>query len=537
MRQRIFGRATRARFVLAMLAPALVGSLCEGDGSGSPPRIVQSGVDPRCAPISGAFPSGFDLLPGPLPLGVVMQFSPAKLLTFSLDSSPPRRVGDESVPTLPADSDGDGFDDADFYRAIGLCPSFNPACTTYPTPGALEAVYDDLVLLTTSGYEEVMFLEPMSGAPVAVTVANPLAAGTHRPEDHPFLPPAGSEAPRTAIATKVCVYPPSAFDSLGGAIAPEPLCDPGRPGYLTKFTAAATTAGGRLFVANSNLKSPSVARFQPGTVLVFDFDERGAPIRISPRTTRGVLFTNAFNPTGLTRYRTGAGRDLVLVSLTGAIDAGGTLISDGGIDVIDVASLRVVAHIPLGRSGTSFGRIAIEPGGRVGLLGAESARQIYAVDLRVLEDPALYSANGAPIVLDGSAAGFPDARIHWADAPLRLPDRPDGPDIRLCPPRTNVALNAAGDLAYVTDWCDGSLVIIDVDVDAPSGQPITADAFSILSRANLLAPKTAAQYGRLSSPSMIRTRPDTTPAPFDEPDTYFIANEPDAQLCTVRVEL
>jgi hypothetical protein len=530
-------RAARAAVALALLAPALLGSLCEGDGSGASPRIVQSGVDPRCAPIAGAFPSGFALLPGVASLGVVMQFSPAKLLTFRLDTAPPERVGDEPVPGLPADSDGDGFDDADFYRALGLCPFFNPSCITYPTPGALEAVYDDLVLLSTSGYEEVMFLEPFSGEPVWVTVANPPAGGGHRPADHPFLPPAGSEAPRTAIATKVCIYPPSPVDSLGDAIAPEPLCDAGRPGYLTKFTAAATRAGQRLFVATSNLKAPSVARFQPGSVLVFDFEENRGTIRISPRAAGGVLFTTAFNPTGLTPYRTRAGRDLVLVSLTGAIDAGGALATDGGIDVIDVASLRVVAHIPLGLSGTGFGRIAIEPGGRVGLLGAESARQIYAVDLRVLEDPALYGAGGAPIWLDGSTAGFADARIHWADAPLRLPDRPDGPDPRICPPRTNVALNAVGDLAYVTDWCDGSLVVIDVDVDVSASQPIGADAFTILSRSNLLAPKTPAHLGRLTSPGMIRTHPDTTPPPFGQPDTYFIANEPDAQLCAVRVEL
>ena len=49
----------------------------------------------------------------------------------------------------------------------GFFSIFNPRCTTYTTPGAVEAVYDDLVLLATSGYEEVMFLEPISGEPVA----------------------------------------------------------------------------------------------------------------------------------------------------------------------------------------------------------------------------------------------------------------------------------------------------------------------------------------------------------------------------------
>jgi hypothetical protein len=531
--------ATQSMTPLLLLAllPLLLGSMCEGDGSGTPPRLNQKAIDERCAPIAGDFPSGFDLLPGAAAFGVAMQFSPPALLTFRLDSVPPQRVRSGALHFLAADSDGDGVDDAAFFRSLGLCPHFNPSCSTYPTPGSVTAIRDDLVLVTSSGYEQVLFLSPFGGAAFPVSVLNPSAQGDHRPEDHPFLPAPGITVSRTAIATQVCVYPDSpasAFDSLGRAIAPEPFCDVSRPGFLTGFSAATAMLGDRLFVATSNLRAPSVARFEPGTVLVFDFVPSGTTYRVSPRAQNGALFTTAFNPTGLTPHRTQAGRDLLLVSLTGAIDAGGTVIGEGGIDVIDVASLRIVAHIPLGLSGTSFGPIAIDPGARIGLAGAEGARQIYAVDLRSLEDPALYSGSGTPIWLDGSQLGFADARIHWADAPLALPHRADGPDPRICPPRTNVALNTAGDLAYVTDWCDGSLVTFDVDTSAASGQPITASAFTLVSRANLVAPKTASQFGRLSTPSMIRTRRGGGPFPVDEPDAYFIANEPDGHLCAIR---
>ncbi len=525
--------------LILALTPLLFGSLCEGDGSNDPPKLEQSSLDTRCATVAGDFPSGFDLLPGGSPFGVVMQFSPPALLTFALDRVPPQRVATGPLHFLSADSDGDGVDDAAFFRGLGLCPFFNPNCSTYPVPGAVRAVRDDLVLLTTSAYEGVVLLSPFGGAPFEVTLENPLAQDDHDPDDHPFLPPGGSSALRTGVATQVCIHPDGAapaFDSLGRAIAAEPYCDATRPGYLSGYTSAASVTGDRLFVATSNLRAPSVARFEPGTVLVFDFVPDGASYRVSPATTHGVLFTTAFNPTGLTPYRTRGGRELMLVSLTGAIDAGGRVLGEGGIDVIDVASLRVVAHVPLGLAGPGFGPIALEPSGRIGLLGAEGARQIYAIDLRGLDDPALYAGSGGPVWLDGSAPGFPDARIHWADAPLVLPARADGPDPAVCPPRTNVALNSAGDLALVTDWCDGSLVTFDVDTNVADTDPITPAAFTLIGRANLLAPKTPGQIGRLSTPSMIRARPGAGPFPVDEPDAYFIANEPDAHICATRAE-
>jgi hypothetical protein len=524
--------------LLALLAPLILGSLCEGDGATSPGRVTQGPVDPRCAPVGGPYPSGFDLLPGDGARGVVMQFSPAGVLAFDLDSAPPRLLSHHTIPSLPGDgdSDGDGTDDADRYQALGLCPSFNPGCRTYPRVGALDAPFADLIFVTASGYEEVLFYEPASGDLTGLLVENPIDSPEHRAADHLFLPPGGESALRTALSTKVCIYPPSMIDSLGDDISADPLCDPDRGGFFTKFTAASTLVGGRLFVATSNLKSPSIARYFPGSVLVYEFDTAHDPPRLRPAIGSSVIYTSAFNPAGLTPHRTRSGRDLVLVTQTGALDQSGRLLTEAAVDVIDANAGRVVATIPLGLAGASFGPMALDPSGRIALLGAESARRIFAIDLAPLENPELYDGSGPPIVLDGATAGFPDARIFSADAPFDLPSRLGGPPLRVCPPRTNVAINYAGDRAYVTDWCDATLIVIELDLDGADEQPFRRDRIRVHGSIDLLTPKTPEAFGSLTAPSMVRVRPGRPGRDFDGPDVFFIANEPEGQLCALRVD-
>jgi hypothetical protein len=533
----VTGTATKTGVVLVVAAtlPALLGSLCEGDGSAQPPVIRQEPVDPRCAGLAGPYPSGFDWLPGSQSEAVVMQFAPAALLAFDVAASPPRLVSPSAIPPLPPDSDGDGFVDIDRYRAVGLCPSINPDCETSPRVGSLRAAFDDLVFVSSSGYEQILFYAPRTGALVPLQVTNPGDSGGHRAADFPLLPPADQTVYRTGLSTKRCVFPPDPVDSLGDDIDPDPLCDPLQPSYFTKFTAASAVMGDRLFVATSNLKSPSVARFQPGTVLVFDFDESAVPPHVQPHVAQPLIFTTAFNPVGLTPYVTASGTPLLLVTQTGGISGAGELLTGGAVDVIDPVGLRVVATIPLGLSGPTFGPIAIDPTGRLGLLGAESLRQLHAIDLAALDDPGLLAPRPDPIVLDGSTPGFGDARLYWSGSPLLLPSRPDGPPALLCKTRTNVAINTAGSWAFASDWCDGTITLLKLDLEDAAEVPLSRDRISVEEQLDVLSPKDPAIFGALTAPSMISVRPGR-PQDYTGPDVFFIANEPEGQLCGVRIE-
>jgi hypothetical protein len=537
-------RATRARartaFVwLVLLVPGLLGALCEGDGARRPGSVRQGPIDPSCAPIGGPFPSGFDLRGAREASAVAVRFFPAGLLHFDLSTVPPRVDTAGAVPELPDDSDGDGLIDEDGYQLAGLCPERQPDCRTNPVVGGVDASLSELALVTTSGYEQVLFYEPETGElqPIEIdgTPIDPLASAG----DWPLMPPPGESALRTALSTFACVYPPVAVDSNGDPFGPHPFCEPDRPGFLTRFTADTALAAGRLFVATSNLYSSSSAAFRPGTVLVFEYeaDANGTPTRIRPDASAPVVFTTAYNPTGTTAHRTPEGRELILVTLTGSISVFGDLLSDSAVEVIDAAEPRVVARIPLGRAGASFGEIAVDPRGQIGMLGVESSRQLLAVDLGVLDDPRLYEPRSEPVVLDGSTPGFPDARIFDAEHPFELGRLPEGPPDRVCIPRISVTLNHDGERAYATDWCDGTIVITSIDWSLPLETPLDRSRFSVVRRVEVASPKWPANFGLPAAPGSPLTREGVPGIDYDGPDLFYIINEPEGQLCAVRAEL
>jgi hypothetical protein len=514
----------------------VLGSLCEGTGAESPGTITQAPIDPSCTPIGGPFPSGFDIVPDAPDTALAVRFQPPGLLRFRLDTLPPTPDNPAPVPALPADSDGDGEADALAFQAAGLCPPANPRCLTSPVVGRVEAAEPGLALVTASGYEEVIFYDPANGGLRALAVENPADTGAHRAADRPLAPPAGTRPLRTALSTLVCAYPPVPVDSSGTPIDPSPHCDPARTGFLTRFTAATAVVGDRLLVATSNLASSSRAAFHPGTVLVHAIERApdGSPVALRPDVDVPVVFTTGHNPTGLTRHRTAGGRDLVLVTQTGPIDTAGRLLGDSAIDVIDVATLRVVATVPLGRAGAVSGELAVDPGGRVALAGAESNRRLYAIDLSPLDDADLYAPRPAPVVLDGSAPGFPDARVFDADRPFALPRRPDGPSDAACTTRTNVAVATTGEHAFATDWCDGSISIVSIDWRRPLEHPLSPDRFRVTRRIDAFAPKTPASFGLAAAPSGPQTRAGVPGVDFDGPDLFFLVNEPEGQLCAAR---
>lgn len=532
-------RSAATRKITGLMIGLLIGLGlgCEGSGNNRPGSITQAPIDARCTPIGGPFPAGFDLLPDDPASAVSMRFSPAGLLRFDLAESPPLPNNAGPVPTLPEDSDGDGLSDAQAFRQAGLCPATRPNCVTSPIVGSARALYSGTTLVTSSGYEQVLFYSSASGQLQPFLLDAPGSDTSSDPADRPLFPPPGSESLRTGLSTMVCVYPETSTDSNGQEIDPSIHCDPNRVGFLTRFTAAVEASGDSLFVATSNLYSPSLPAFHPGTVLVHrvEFDPTGRPERVSPDPEQPVIWTTGFNPTSLTPYRTASGRELMLVTQTGAVDAAGNLLSDSTIDVIDVIERRIVATIPLGRAGASSEGLTVGPIGPIAVLGAESARHLYAVDLSALDQSDIYEPRENPVLLDGSTPGFPDARIFWGETPLELTPRPDGPPDGLCTTRINATLNSQGDQIYATDWCDGTLSVVQIDWRLPLEQPLSPSRFRLTRRLDWFAPKWPANFGLASAPSLPKVRSGQPGVDFEGPDLFFLINEPEGQLCAAEL--
>ena len=508
----------------------IMGLGCEGSGSQRPGVILQEPIDPRCAPIGGPFPAGFALLPDEPDRAVALRFSPAALLRFDISTGPPLPDNREAAPIFPLDSDGDGRDDTEAYRDAGLCPSNQPECVTPPIVGSVSAPYPQTALVTTSGYDQVLFYRTADSQLRTFELIAPSEGTPDADLSRPLYPPIGTRAQRSGLSTSVCVYPEVPTDSNGQSIPPSPLCDPDRPSFVTGYTEDVGVSGETLFVALSNYQGGST--YFPGTVLIHrvEQDPQGIPIRITPDADRPVLFTTGFNPTSLTPHRTRSGRALMLVKWTGALE-GPEILTDSGIDVIDVASRRLVATFPLGRAGANFEKLEIDPAGLIAISGAESSRQFYAVELAVLDNPDLYRIREEPVVLDGRTPGFPDARLFDADRPFEIPARPNGPPDALCATRTAVTLNDEGNRMYATDWCDGSLSVIDIDWRLPLEQPLSPARFTVLNRLDWFAPGFPSNFGLATAPSQPEIRPGRPGLDFEGPELLFLINQPEGQLC------
>jgi hypothetical protein len=302
------------------------------------------------------------------------------------------------------------------------------------------------------------------------------------------------------------------------------------------LTAGKARAARRLFVATSNLDVGG-GRFLPGTVLVFDWIESGGTIEVRPSQTSPVLYTSGFNATGLTAFRTVAGRELVLVTVTGAIGAGSgssNVLTQGFVDVIDPTVPRIAATIPLGFAGPSFDAPAIDPTGRIAWLGASSSRQLYAVDLRLLDDPRIFQPGQDPVILDGQSIAGLDARIFTADRPFPLPPRSDGRSSTLCEGNTDVTINASGTEVFASDFCDGTITRVQLDLDGGPLTPFPASRFRVLAQENSFAPNDV--VGELRTPLLVVARPGIPGIDYTSPDLLALVGQPDGQLCAIRIE-
>lgn len=500
---------------------------CEGDG-GSGGLVIRNRITAEhCTPPPSAspFPPGLAILSAARQLAVVTQDGPNAILTYDLRGDRPRAI---ATHTLGVDSDADGIDDETAMRqAVGR--------GAYPKMGEVRAPDDGVALVSTSDYEQVLAFDPTTGQPVTLAVEGPEAlAGI----DYPLLPQPGIRAQRTGLSTLACVAAPAgALDSRGRPITADPVCDPTRPSFRTSFTAGKARAAGRLFVATSNLELVPANRFLPGTLLVFDWREGPGGIEIEPSARTPVLFTSGFNPTGVATFRTPGGRELVLVTVTGAIGAGvgtGNVLTDSFVDVVDPAIPRIVATVPLGRAGPAFDAPAIDPGGRIAWLGASSSRQLYAIDLRPLDDPRVHEPRTEPLLLDGLSLGALDARIFTADRPLAVPPRSDGRSSSSCEGLTDATVNAAGSEVFASDYCDGTITRIALDLGGDPPAPYPPTRFRVTAQSNTFAPHDA--VGESRTPGLLAARPGIPGIDYTSPDVLVLVGQELGQICALRIE-
>jgi len=525
--------AVRASLLL-LAAGLLVGGSCGGgSGSGGDAPVVQVDTpDDRCVALPSQFPPGFDFVPGASGRVLAASFTPGVAVPIDVEPVPPRTA----VPGPLVD----------LRSAIAA-----DACPGFPVDPAFDGVFaprPDLALVTASGCEALAFVDPATGAlrDLAVSTPSGVAPGTW-----PSLPAPGTSASLAAASTRRClVPPPGAVDSRGAPIPLGPAsCDRTQPSFFASFTSGAALAAGALFVSMSDLGANAGrpdTQFLPGAVLVFDFDASTTPPRIAP-AAESVLFTSGFNPTHATPYRTPGGRELVLVTVSGALglvpddpatperEAGGTALSPAAIDVIDAASRRLVATVPLGLAAPSFDRLAIDPSGRVAVVGSAIGRRLYAIDLAPLDGLALPAPGMPPLVLDGSTG--PNAVVFDAAAPLVLRSLPNGAPPATCPGYVVGAdFSAAGDKLFATDFCDGTLGIVGVDALAGAPVPVPADRFHVLDALPIAAPLDAASLGLARAPGAVRVRPGRPGADYRGPDVLFTIGIPEGQLCGVRID-
>lgn len=528
---------------IQFLAAGLLG--CPGDGSDGASPVLFFSSTPECRVIAGGFPSGFAPLPGAGNEAAVVQFAPPAVFGLNLESEPPSLLATNPVPPWPeiasplcggnrVDSDLDGRADADLSQQLGfLCQK--------PAPGRLHALSSNLVALTTSGYEQIVFIDPRSGELRVNALAPPSPSPSFDPDDWPFWPAAGVLPFQSGFSTRACVYGGGLVDSNGGAIGTNTRCDGVSDGFFTSFTSDVAFANDRLFASTANLIQSSTARFAPGTVLVFDLDSVSVPPRAGPHPTNAILVTTGYNPTSLTPYTTPAGRELILVGVSGAIALGtgpGLVTTDSSVDIIDATTLEVIATIPLGRAGLGFGEIAIDPTSRIGLVGAATERSLYGIDLAVLDDPTLGTGpQTLPIVLDGMTPGFGDGRLFDASTPFELPKRPDGPLDSTCTTQTSVAIKANGSFAVASDFCDGTISQLDLALPAARTTPLDPMAVLLLDRSiEVVAPLVPTASGEIRAPSEVQIRPGIPGVDFDGPDVHFTTGLPEGAVCGARIE-
>lgn len=535
--------------LLVMMLSTAHGLGCPaGDASDGPSPVVRISSTPDCFVVGGDFPSGFAPLPGAGNQAAVVKYGIGELAVIGIDleSEPPTPLAAEPPPALPAvagrcadglwvDSDSNGVADRDDNNSLGFI------CGGDPQPGTLRPLDSDLVAVTTSNYEQILFIDPQNGELRSVQLDPPPAGPGFDPADWPLWPAAGIRPFQTGISTRACVYGSDLRDARGNPVGVETDCDPSREGFFTSLTADVVRSNGRLFVATSNLLPPPGRQFGPGTILVFEFDESVAPPRAAPLASRSVLLTSGYNPTSLAAYTTPAGRELLLVGLTGALEIGAgapLLRTESSVDVFDAESLDLIATIPLGFAGLGFDGFAIDATRRLAVIGAVATRALFAIDLAALDDPNLgLGPETLPIVLDGMTPGFPDARVYDAARPFEVPKRADGPLDSVCTAQTSVDIREDNGFVAATEFCDGTITRIELDLPVARGTPLDPDTILRVDRVvEALSPNLPSAQSELRFPGNIQIRSGIPGLDYDGPDVHFTFGQPEGGVCGIRID-
>jgi hypothetical protein len=77
--------------------------------------------------------------------------------------------------------------------------------------------------------------------------------------------------------------------------------------------------------------------------------------------------------------------------------------------------------------------------------------------------------------------------------------------------------------------------VLALDLSDASEQPLDPARIQLTGRVDVLAPKDPDLFGLLTAPSMVRTTPVAAGVDPERPDVFLVANEPESQLCTLRI--
>ena len=487
----------------------LLGDDCDVDRDAIRERLAREDAADEMGGVSISEDSCL-VLPEPMPVGLslvpdanerVLVASPTStqpaVIPLSIATEPPT-VASPPAPIIPLDSNGDGVEDA-----------------TTPVLDGVVGLAPNLALATSQFNEQVIFIDAETGDTLEGTV--------------------GGQS-RTALSTAVEVtFPDGALDSNGGDLPAPPS--------TTSITSGAAVSEGRLFVSTANGLWSAGANpvYLPGTVLVYDFDlSSGAPVNSGDAPQ--VIFTMGYSPNDVTPYTSPGGRRFVLATTSGAIGLVGTRLDfatgstaaarAGYVEVIEIfarADPTLVAVIPLAEGAPAFGKIAIDPSGRVGAIGSligeaggtVKERRVLAVDLGVLDSlPA--AAPDPPLVLDG-ADGNPDAVID--DPSLEITPIAGGPSAGSCSGSVMATAWTPDGRLLAVELCDGTISSWGVNLD------VTPPDFTLREEVTVVAPF-----------SPFSTEPDLQ-APIDMvvrngsgfsgPDVFLLLGLPGGALCGI----
>jgi hypothetical protein len=336
---------------------------------------------------------------------------------------------------------------------------------------------------------------------------------------------------RRSVPTKRCIT--GAFTTYESGSAGSAITD-----FATNLTSDVVRVGNRLLVSTSNYAlAGSNPVLNPGTVLLFDIDDSGPDTMVTPATPPFII-TSDPNPTALSILPGG----LVGVTNTGLHDVAfpPQVTGVGSIDIIDPGIGTILGSFPLGAGNPGGRTLAIDATGSVAVVGSNTLRALFAVDIRGLGDlpvPAIDPAVQRPSCNDVTgpeAGGVPclrDRVIHDFDDPILLPPPPGGSGNAGF--LVEVRFGASGDFIAATSFNDGGLGLLAFDprhLDRP--HPLLPSRFG--PPETVAATPPAGEYGSECCPGPMILHPNSA-AGVNGSDVVWLTFGPDGIVARARL--